>query len=151
MPYKSKEAQREYYEKNKDKIKEKAKNYREKNKENKKEYNKNYHQENKDKINQQKKEYREENKDKIKEWRKSPAGHKSKMKSNWKEYGVIFDEAGGFEKVYERYLNTTECDVCKSGFDETNKKCLDHDHTTGLFRQILCNRCNGFDSWIKKV
>ena len=27
-------------------------------------------------------------------------------------------------------------------WEKLNKKCLDHDHKTGLFRNIICNRCN---------
>ena len=42
-----------------------------------------------------------------------------------------------------------ECQHCQTEFTKNNKRCLDHDHTTGLFRKIICNRCNVCDSYIK--
>ena len=61
---------------------------------------------------------------------------------NWKKRGV----KGDYKKLYDIYINTTNCDICKvkliSGIRGNNKKCLDHDHITGEFRNILCNTCN---------
>ena len=59
--------QKEYYEKNKDKIKE---------------YEKEYYEKNKDKIAKQKKEYREKNKDKIKEYEKVLKEIQGKVKNS---------------------------------------------------------------------
>lgn len=36
----------------------------------------------------------------------------------------------------------TECDLCKSGFTNENKKVADHNHLSGKFRFTLCNTCN---------
>ena len=61
----------------------------------------------------------------------------------WKSRGVICDD---FDTIYERYINTTNCDLCYAelveGLYGRYKKCLDHDHSTGEFRNILCNVCN---------
>ena len=138
MPYKDpekkREAMRKYHEKNKEKIAEQKKQYREDNKEKIAEYNK----QNKEK----KKEY-------FRKYRQSEKGKKSVMISQWKTIlGVIYDN---FNELYEHYINTHSCDVCHYVFDEHNWRCLDHDHETGLFRQILCHRCNVQDNWKKII
>ena len=65
---------------------------------------------------------------------------------NWKKRGLIYDD---YDALYEVYINTMECQHCESEFTKNNKRCLDHDHTTGLFRKIICNQCNACDSYIK--
>ena len=71
---------------------------------------------------------------------------KSTMIYNWKKSGLIYDD---YDELYEVYINTMECQHCQIKFTKNNKRCLDHDHTTGLFRKIICNRCNVCDSYIK--
>lgn len=39
------------------------------------------------------------------------------------------------------------CEVCNVRFSDTIRKCIDHDHSSGEFRYILCNRCNSNDYW----
>ena len=65
---------------------------------------------------------------------------------NWKKRGLIYDD---YNALYEAYIKTSECQHCKTEFTKNNKRCLDHDHTTGLFRKIICNQCNACDSYIK--
>jgi hypothetical protein len=105
--------------------------------EERKEYNKNYYKNNKQKQ-----------KENIKNYRKTEKGKEVSMISNWKQKGVIHDN---FEELYNKYLNTKECNVCKYVFDKTNRKCLDHDHETGLFRNVLCHKCNNYDNWKKLI
>lgn len=81
-----------------------------------------------------------------KNYYQTPAGRKSITIKNWKTFGVIHDN---FDELYEQYLEATHCNACKSGFKSTFYKCLDHDHTTGLFRQFLCRSCNNKDRWKK--
>ena len=106
---------------------------------------------NKDKINEQCRLYRIANKDKIKEYKKAyyqtPQGKKSNTMGHWKSIGVndVNDE------MYDRYINTHCCDVCKNEFKSSRHRNLDHDHTTGDFRQILCQSCNCHDNWKKKI
>ena len=71
---------------------------------------------------------------------------KRTMIFNWKKRGLIYDD---YDALYEVYINTMECQHCESEFTKNNKRCLDHDHTTGLFRKIICNQCNACDSYIK--
>ena len=68
-------------------------------------------------------------------------------KNKWiNRFGVKFDSEEEFEAVYERYISTWYCDLCNCELHEGNvgsgKKTLDHDHATGNFRNILCNKCN---------
>jgi len=71
---------------------------------------------------------------------------KNTMIYNWKKSGLICDD---YNALYETYIKTMECQHCQTEFTKNNKRCLDHDHTTGLFRKIICNRCNVCDSYIK--
>ena len=77
-----------------------------------------------------------------KEYDKTPKGKKLKMISNWKNKGLI----GDYEKIYERYINTTNCDLCNvelcDGNKLPNRKCMDHSHITNEFRNIVCHTCN---------
>ena len=112
----------------------------------KKEYGKEYYEKNKEKFKEYMKEYYENNKEKVKEqnkeYNKTPKGKKLKTIRNWKNNGLI----GDYEKIYERYLNTTNCDLCnvelKHGKKGKNTKCMEHNHSTGAFRNIVCNTCN---------
>jgi len=140
MPYKDKE-----------KNKESKKKYYQENKETIKEYKKEYYQKNKEKIKEHIKEYKkiynEENKEQIKEWSKeynqTDKGKKIRRIGNWKHRGLICED---YDKLYEYYINTNECDNCGieliEGLCGANHKCMDHSHKTGLFRNILCNTCN---------
>ena len=65
---------------------------------------------------------------------------------NWKKRGVIHDN---FDELYEKYINTFNCEHCGKEFLNTKERHLDHNHETGLFRKIVCSRCNGCDSYIK--
>ena len=125
MPFKDKEKRKEYmkvyYENNREKILE-----------NRKEYNKEYYENNKEKI-----------KETVKEWSQTESGKKSQRIANWKQFGVKHDD---FNSLYEYYINCKFCEHCNvelvEGSFGNNKKVLDHDHETGLFRNILCHICN---------
>jgi hypothetical protein len=117
-----KEYDKEYYEKNKQKIKEQRKEYYQQNKEQRKEYDKKYH---------------DANKEKIKEYQK-----KYYKISKWKSIGVISDD---YDALYNIFINTNECQLCSTVL--TNKKYLDHCHITGEFKNILCGVCNVINSF----
>jgi hypothetical protein len=86
--------------------------------------------------------HKEEIKEYMKEYRKTDAYKKSYRITNWKKSGVKTDD---WDSLYDKYINTWNCECCSVELKEgnfKNKKCLDHDHQSGLFRNIICNRCN---------
>ena len=133
MNNKKQEYMKQYYLDNIDKKKQYRKDNIEKIKIQKQEY----YQNNKEKF----KQYREDNKEYIKEYKKSDKGVKSDRLSCWRSRGLISED---YDKIYERFILTEECDNCGILLDEdpNTRKCMDHSHTTGEFRNILCNLCN---------
>ena len=87
--------------------------------------------------------YNKNNSEKIKEYKQTEAGKKSGRITNWKKRGVKNDD---FESLYEVYINTKFCEECNVELVEgnfgNNRRCLDHDHETGLFRNVVCHLCN---------
>ena len=112
---------------------------------------KTYRETNKEKILKEHREYRIANKEYYKEYKKAyyqtPEGKKSRIMACWRSHGVnnVNDE------MYDKYINTHCCDVCKNEFKNSMDKHLDHDHETGDFRQVLCRSCNSRDSWKNKI
>jgi len=104
-----------------------------------------YYQDNHEERLKQEKEKRgtEEHKAYMKEFRASEAGIKSARITKMKQLGIISDN---YEALYEKWKNTTHCEDCNielvGGNNGTNRKCIDHDHKTGAFRNIVCHKCN---------
>ena len=78
--------------------------------------------------------------------------HKYLTIYKWKSRGVISED---FDKLYEDHMKINNCQLCNVLFDNiisNNRRCLDHDHTTGIYRQTICNKCNkGFDIQRNKI
>jgi len=66
--------------------------------------------------------------------------NKNRLIRDWKQYGLI----GDCEEIYIRYVNTTNCDLCNVFLEGRgrNRKCMDHNHKNGQFRNIVCHACN---------
>ena len=64
---------------------------------------------------------------------------------NWKRRGVIHTD---YNALYDKYINTTRCNHCDKEFKDSRDRCMDHDHNTGLFRNIVCKWCNNKDNYI---
>jgi len=78
---------------------------------------------------------------KKKEYCKTEQGIKKNIKGNWKFRGLNMEN---FEEIYERYKMAIFCDICECVLEGTgrNKKCMDHCHITGEFRNVVCHYCN---------
>ena len=125
-----------------------CKRYIENNKEKFKESQKRYIENNKEKVKETKKKWKKNNKEKVKEskkiYYKSPNGLKASRINTWIQMGLISND---YNALYEKYLNTSNCDNCNCFLTDdkkitSTKRVLDHNHNTGLFRNILCHRCN---------
>jgi hypothetical protein len=139
---------KKYYKKNKQKINEKSKIYRQENKQKEEIRHKIYNLNNRQKISEKDKIYYKNNKQKInertKKYQQTVKGKKVRRISDWKNIGLICDD---YDALYEKVYNTTNCEECNVLLTIDSKKtkttlCMDHDHSTGLFRNVLCLSCN---------
>ncbi len=99
-----------------------------------KQTNAKYYKNNKDK----RKAYKEKNKEQI---------QKVNTIYNWRRNGLIDSDDDNYEKIYQRYLDTSNCDLCNviltyDRYQTSTTKCMDHNHETKLFRNIVCHKCN---------
>tara|TARA_R100000541_G_scaffold58707_1_gene70362 strand:+ start:16 stop:597 length:582 start_codon:yes stop_codon:yes gene_type:complete len=131
----SSEYNKEYYEKNKDKWVE----YGKKQVENRKEY----YVKNRDELLNYQKEYSKNNKHIRSAYRETESYKKSSRITNWKKAGL----KGNYDEIYERYINTTNCDICGVLLTmgkklKTTTKSMEHDHISGELRSVTCHKCN---------
>ena len=98
----------------------------------------------------------EKRKEYRKEYLKTEKGKKSRRISDWKRMGLVAD----YDKLYDKYISITHCELCNieltiGRYTKSTTRCLDHDHKTGLFRNVVCHSCNirretNFKQWDKK-
>ena len=54
---------------------------------------------------------------------------------------IIWNKIDATPEDEKRFWSTSNCEICNKIVEGKNK-CIDHDHNTGEFRGILCQRCN---------
>ena len=62
--------------------------------------------------------------------------------NDWKQSGLIMDNYEDYITIYYHWLASTNCEKCNKEYTEKNIKCMDHNHNTGEYRNILCFKCN---------
>tara|TARA_R100000951_G_scaffold436_1_gene2059 strand:- start:1291 stop:1572 length:282 start_codon:yes stop_codon:yes gene_type:complete len=75
----------------------------------------------------------------------SEKGKKTNTKGNWRHRKVVDENNDNYEKMYKIYLSVKFCERCNCLLNDgthNSRKCLDHEHKTGYFRNVLCHKCN---------
>ena len=123
-----------------------AKKHYQLNKEKRKQQSKELYQLNKEKRKQQYNQRyllnKEERKQQMIEYSQTESGIKSNRISSWKRQGMILPEGETWDSIYRKYLHCTNCEQCNKVFKNSLDRQLDHCHTTGFIRNIVCCRCN---------
>ena len=114
-----------------------------------KEYKRLYYIKNKEKWREYFRLYDIKNKEKKNEYNKEYSqtenGKKLRRITQWKRTGVICED---FNILYNTYINTKNCDWCNKDF--TKKRYIEHNHSSGEVRGIVCNSCNMKIYWKDK-
>lgn len=61
-----------------------------------------------------------------------------KEKARWQRIFRVY----GITKEQYKELDSGKCYICERTWSDTVKPCVDHDHSTGEVRGILCLYCN---------
>jgi hypothetical protein len=119
---------------------------------NRKKYHEQYYCDNKEEIDEKQKQYVNDHKTERKKYKKQ---YDEKTKEQRKKYCVenekmlrdhlIKKKYGITAEQYDAQLNKQEgkCEICHQPQEDFKKRfCVDHDHTTGEIRGLLCFKCN---------
>ena len=98
----------------------------------------------KDIIKEQKVIWNEKNKDRLIAHRQTTEYKRRQRILLWRRRGVICDD---FNELHDYYENCKNCELCNvelttDRWNTSTTRCLDHDHDTGLFRNVVCHSCN---------
>lgn len=63
---------------------------------------------------------------------------------NWRHINV----KGDLDEIYKLWLDAEYCESCLiklgTGNKSSDRKMMDHQHSSGHFRNIVCNSCNNY-------
>jgi hypothetical protein len=76
------------------------------------------------------------------EYKKTYNGKKSHKVSEWKRKTKIKETDERFEEIFNKWWHSKNCEICNCEYTKSNFKCADHDHLSGHFRNVICNKCN---------
>jgi hypothetical protein len=161
-PQKRKEQSKRWRENNPEKFKEIQKRYRDNHPEKRQEQkikwlkdNPNYFKEYNQKHKEKRKQYRKDNIEKVREWRRNWAKNNPDKKKEMDKYynqnnkekikinnrNRILKQYNLTQEDFDKLLNSqnNQCGICKKILKVPY---IDHDHTTGEVRGILCLQCN---------
>ena len=85
---------------------------------------------------------KEKRKQQQKEWSQTESGKKSLRIRSWKYQGMILPEGETWDSIYRKYIECKKCEQCNNVFKNSMDRHLDHCHTSGFIRNIVCRRCN---------
>ena len=89
-------------------------------------------------LNRKKNYYANINRERSKchKWHKEHTKERAETK-RFKQYGLTFDN------VQQMYISQNgQCAICEHRFKSRSDFVIDHNHSTGQVRQLLCNHCN---------
>ncbi len=91
--------------------------------------------------------WRAENKEKMAEQHKkylqTEEGYRAQKISRWKTtHKMKLRENEDWISVYYYVESQDTCEDCGNLFKSRRDRQLDHDHTTGYIRNVVCNSCN---------
>ena len=74
------------------------------------------------------------------------ANHRKNGKKDVKKANVIYQKKSKYGLDEESYVGlfakqNNKCRICETSFDDV-RACVDHSHTTGIVRGLLCDKCN---------
>ena len=71
---------------------------------------------------------------------------KSGTIADWRQLGLILTSKEEGLEIYDRYINSTNCEKCGNKYTSTRDRHMDHAHLIddkfGYFRNVLCHSCN---------
>lgn len=144
-PERDKESKRKYREANEEKVKERRKKYDAKHRQENIERAKKWREANPERTIAVKKAYYESTKDERKaeavKWRsENPEEHKKEVKrKRLKQYNMTFEDYDNL-LIQQNYC----CGItgCSNKHSDEDQLYIDHDHSTGAVRGLLCSQCN---------
>jgi hypothetical protein len=78
----------------------------------------------------------------MRNYRSTSKGKKRSILSNWRFAGLV----GDYDLIYDRYIKAKNCEFCGCLMTKEKEggrqKCMEHNHRTGEFRGIVCQKCN---------